>query len=201
MAGPAGEDGRGVPVLVVSGLPRSGTSLAMQMLAAAGVPLLVDEARPADASNPRGYFELAAVKAIRRDRSFLDGAGGRAVKIVAPLLPFLPRDRDYRIVFMTRSLDEVLRSQARMLERDGVPAGTPDDARLAEAFEGALAAAGGWIARHSGAACLEVDHAALLAEPRSEARRIAAFLGLGDESVVEAMAAAVDPALHRSRRV
>jgi hypothetical protein len=97
--------------VVVSGLPRSGTSVMMQMLTAGGIPVATDKCRRADADNPCGYFELEAVKAIARDASFLDGCRGKAVKIIHALLPHIKVDREYRVVFMRRHLDEVLASQ------------------------------------------------------------------------------------------
>ena len=104
---------------IVSGLPRSGTSLMMQMLAAGGIPPLHDGHRPADVDNPRGYFEFAPAKNLRADASWLPHAHGRALKLVAQLLPFLPPGHDCRIVFMERSPDEVLASQETMLKRSG----------------------------------------------------------------------------------
>ena len=44
-------------ISIVSGLPRSGTSLMMQMLAAGGMPIMSDEIRAPDTHNPRGYLE------------------------------------------------------------------------------------------------------------------------------------------------
>ena len=70
------------PTIIVSGLPRSGTSLAMQMLHAGGVPVLTDSLRAADTDNPRGYLEFERVKQIKTDKSWLDDAAGKAVKIV-----------------------------------------------------------------------------------------------------------------------
>ena len=78
------------PVIVVSGPPRSGTSLLMQMLEAGGVEPLRDDTRPADAGNPRGYYEFEAVKRLRHDHEWLQGAEGKLVKIVTPLLSMLP---------------------------------------------------------------------------------------------------------------
>src|SRR5512139_599996 len=92
-------------VTVVSGLPRSGTSLVMQMLAAGGMPLLADEARRPDPDNPRGYFEYAAVRAIARDAGFVALAAGRAVKVVAPLLRHLPATQSYRVLLVERRID------------------------------------------------------------------------------------------------
>ena len=106
-------------IIVVSGLPRSGTSLMMQMLAAGGVEVVTDHVRTADTDNPRGYYEFELVKKIKQDASWLPEARGKAVKMVSQLLYDLPAGEKYRIIFLERDLDEVLVSQEKMLERLG----------------------------------------------------------------------------------
>ncbi len=106
-------------IIVVSGLPRSGTSLMMQMLDKGGIPVVTDHVRTADADNPRGYYELERVKAIKRDASWLPELEGKAVKIISQLLYELPSNHKYRVIFMERDLDEVVPSQERMLVRAG----------------------------------------------------------------------------------
>lgn len=184
--------------IVVSGVPRSGTSLVMQMLAAGGIEPLCDGARPPDAANPRGYFELEAVKRTRRDASWLAQAEGRAVKVIHALLPALPRERAYRVILVRRDLREVLASQRAMLAGPEAPRDSLDDDRLTRIFEAQLREAEAWVRAAPRAALLAVDHAALLTDPAREARALAAFLDGGLD--VGAMAAAVDPALHRQRR-
>jgi hypothetical protein len=184
-------------VTLVTGAPRSGTSLAMQMLAAGGMPLLSDGARAPDMDNPRGYFELAAVRRTRDDASWLAQAQGRAVKVVHALLPSLPAGRRYRVVDLRRAWPEVLRSQRRMLERAGSPeAAQGDDARLLALFEAQREAAERWTRRVAAAEWLRLDFASVVSQPRAAAARLAEFAGDLD---VEAMAAAVDPALYRQR--
>ena len=102
-------------IVVVSGLPRSGTSLMMQMLQAGGMPLLTDGRRAADGDNPKGYCEFEPAKRLKDDASWLGAAEGRAVKLVSALLFDLPPERRYRVIFMTRDLDEVLASQRDLL--------------------------------------------------------------------------------------
>jgi len=185
-------------VTVVSGIPRAGTSLVMQMLAAGGMPLLTDAARPPDPDNPRGYFEYAAVKGIARDAGFVALAVGRALKVVAPLVRHLPATLAYRVLLVERRMDEVLASQERMLVRRG--AVEPDaiaPERLAEIYAAQLAEARAWIAATPGAEALAVAHGELLRDPARLAAAIAAFLGGGLD--LAAMRAAVDPALHRQR--
>ena len=127
------------PFIIVSGLPRSGTSLMMQMLHCGGVPALTDNVRERDEDNPRGYYELEAVKRTRNDASWLDDAAGRVVKLVHLLLYDLPPPRSYRVVFMKRDLNEVVRSQGVMLDRRGSEGAKLTAQQLITAYEGQLA--------------------------------------------------------------
>lgn len=183
---------------VVTGIPRSGTSLVMQMLAAGGLPVLHDDARAEDPDNPRGYYELAAVKASRRDTGWLAAAPGHAVKVVHALLPELPADRPYRVISVHRAIDEVLASQRAMLRRKGEPRTAPaEEARMGAIQLQQLEAAERWVDAVPGAALLRVRHAELLRDPAGASQRIAAFVGGALD--LAAMAAAVDPSLHRQR--
>jgi len=184
-------------IVVVTGVPRSGTSLLMQMLAAGGMPVLCDGARPPDPDNPRGYYELAAVRRTSADPAWVERAAGRAVKVVHALVPALPRDRPYRVILVRRDLREVVASQESMLRRRGAAPAGPTPARLAEIYAAQLDALVAWLRRTPGVAWLEVQHAGLLASPQSEAARVDRFLGGGLDR--DAMAAAVDPRLHRQR--
>ena len=124
---------------IVTGVPRSGTSLVMQMLAAGGHPIASDGVRRADADNPRGYFELEAARGLARDASWLPGMAGRAVKLVHTLLPSLPPGLHYKVLLVRRRLDEVLASQRVMLARRGSAPDPAEDARLRPALEEQLA--------------------------------------------------------------
>src|SRR5262245_34520180 len=104
-------------IVVVSGLPRSGTSLMMQMLQAGGMPLLTDDLRPADTNNPKGYWEYEPVKRLQQDNTWMHKAEGKAVKVISVLLQYLPPQHTYKIIFMQRPMQEVLASQTVMLER------------------------------------------------------------------------------------
>ncbi len=185
-------------ITVVSGLPRSGTSLMMQMLAAGGLPPLTDHLRAADESNPRGYFEFDPVKRLRTDRTWLDQACGKAVKIIHLLLPELPADGAYayRVILMQRPVEEVLASQRSMLARQGKTAG--DDATLAKIYRSQLQQTERWLASHSAFAVLPVGYHDVLKNAAAAANQINDFLG--DELDVGAMIATVDPALHRERK-
>ena len=182
-------------VIVVSGLPRSGTSLSMQMLGAAGIPLLVDSARAADEDNPRGYFEYSPVKRIARDVSWVGDACGHAVKVIAPLISELPTGYEYRVILMRRAIDEVLASQARMLARLGSGRDFEGDG-LPELHERIFRDAERWCEENS--RHLVVAHAELLREPEAGCRRICSWLELSQDRV-PAMVACVEPALHRQR--
>lgn len=182
---------------VVSGVPRSGTSLLMQMLAAGGMDLLADSSRPPDADNPRGYFEYEPVRRLRREAACLDAAVGKAVKVIHALVTAIPTDRDVRVIMMRRDLAEVVASQQRMLARYPSSTEFMPQARLAEIFESQLRDATRWIAAQPRFSLLEVEFAVLLAEPLSAAREVASFLGGGLDC--RAMAEQVDPSLYRSR--
>lgn len=128
-------------IIVVSGLPRSGTSLMMKMLAAGGLPLLVDGLRVPDDDNPEGYFEFEQVKALASgDHTWLPEAQGCAVKIISSLLKFLPEAYFYRVILMQRHMSEVLASQHRMLIRRGEPVDTLSDEKLGRDLSQAFAA-------------------------------------------------------------
>lgn len=196
-AGPVADD-RGVFITVVSGMPRSGTSLMMQMLAAGGHPLLTDTSRPADDDNPLGYFEFEPVTRLRRDHSWLAAAAGKAVKIVAPLLPLLPATRHYRVIFMERDIAEILQSQRAMLQRQGKPHAKIDDARLAQTLSRQLLQIKEILRMRPQFRVLYVGHRDAMAHPADVARRVASFLGRGMD--VGPMAACVHPELHHHRR-
>ncbi len=185
------------PIVVVSGLPRSGTSMTMKMLAAGGVPILTDHQRQADEDNPEGYFELERVKQLRHDVSWLREAGGKAVKIISFHLAELPEEHEYRVLFVRRALPEVLASQRQMLLRHGREAHAADDAQLADSYEKHLRQVYGWLARRRNVQTLFLEHRAVIAEPLSAAEAINVFLGGGLNA--GAMAEAVVPELYRNR--
>ena len=190
-------------ITVVSGLPRSGTSLMMQMLAAGGIPPLTDEQRASDESNPRGYLELEAVKRLKQDRSWLPEARGRAVKIIHLLLPELAApvsgsELQFRVVMMRRPVEEVVASQRAMLARQGKAAAALPDAQLGKLFADQLERVERLLAERPNFQICPVQYPALVADPAAEAARINAFL---DSSLDEAaMTQAVDPSLYRERR-
>jgi len=183
-------------IIIISGLPRSGTSLMMQMLASGGVAVVTDNIRTADPDNPRGYYEFERVKKIKEDASWLPETRGKGFKMVSQLLYNLPPSEIYRIIFMTREIDEMLISQEKMLERLGRSAAPRDE--IKRAFTGHLQRLFDWLDRQSNMKILYVDYRDLIEQPRMQADRISAFLdGKAD---AEKMASAVDPSLYRNRQ-
>ena len=183
-------------ITIVSGLPRSGTSMMMQMLVAGGLEALTDGVRRADRDNPRGYFEFERVKQTKKDASWLEEAEGKVVKMVSMLLLDLPPGRDYRVVFMRRDLGEILKSQAVMLENLGKAAGPPD-AEMRALYESHLRQVEAGVGRQPGFRLLWCDYSDVLLRPRETAERVAGFVGSGLD--VDRMVEAVDPALYRNR--
>jgi hypothetical protein len=167
------------PVTVVSGLPRSGTSMMMRMLEAGGLPVLVDGLRTADEDNPRGYYEFERVKQLADDTGWLPEARGKVVKIISALLQHLPPSERYRIVFMRRDLGEVLASQREMLRRRGEPTDATGDEGMARFFTSHLRRVEGWLAAQPHCAVLYVSYNDLLREPGPLVEEVAAFLGDG----------------------
>jgi len=185
-------------VIVVTGLPRSGTSLLMQMLAAGGVSLLSDGLREADEDNPRGYFEYEPVKRLLKNAAWLFDARGKAIKIVAPLVTALPEGLPCRVILCERDLDEVLDSQDRMLARRNQPATTPERRRvLRNQFMRALERVKRTLACRPNTGLLRIEHRAVISDPVATAEKLKGFLG--GELDVARMAGAVDPTLYRNR--
>jgi hypothetical protein len=184
-------------VTIVSGLPRSGTSMMMQMLAAGGLEALVDQVRAADEDNRRGYFEFEPVKRTRDDASWLEGAVGKVVKMVYLLLYDLPAEHQYRVVFMQRPMDEVLASQKAMLARRGEAGSALSAEQLADVFTRQRQKVEGWLADQPNFTTLKIDYHQVLANPAQQATRLGDFLGAGLDC--PAMIAAVDPAMRRQK--
>lgn len=183
-------------IVVVSGLPRSGTSLLMQMLHAGGMPLLYDDRRPPDSLNPHGYFEYEPVRRIDRDSSWLPQAEGKAVKIVSPLLPYLPPKFAYRILLMQRDLNEILRSQTTMLSRLGRPDGL-DDAVLRRHFQTSLQQVDEWVRMQPSVQVRRCFFEDILTNPLTVAQTIAEFLERPMDTAAMASAVHLQTPQHR----
>jgi hypothetical protein len=189
----------GAPVIVVSGLPRSGTSMTMKMLEAGGVPVFTDGVRTADVDNPKGYFELERVKDLAReeDPSWVTAARGKAIKVISYLLKDLPPTLNYKVLLMRRDLDEILASQAKMLANRGEEADT-DDGRMREIFQDHIWRASYLLRHQRHFDAIDVEYRAVLTDPGPAAARINAFLG--GRLDVARMQAVVDESLYRNRR-
>lgn len=185
-------------VTIVSGLPRSGTSMAMRILSEGGITPLIDEIRKADEDNPRGYYEFEPVKQTKKDASWLRKAPGMVVKMVYRLLYDLPGDYQYRVVFMKRRLEEVIASQNVMLDRLGKAGGGLSDDQLMPTFRKEIEKVETWLASQPNFKTLYVDYNQVLADGSGPVHAINDFLG-GDLDTKK-MLAVVDPKLYRQRK-
>jgi hypothetical protein len=183
-------------IIVVSGLPRSGTSLMMQMLDQGGIEVLTDNIRTPDRDNPKGYYEYEIVKKIKTDKSWVPATRGKAFKMVSQLLFELPADERYRIVFMERNLDEMLTSQDKMLERLGRTAAPA--AEMKRSYGLHLERVRAWLAKQPNMQVCYVNYANLMEKPDEQAQRVSEFLS--GKADAERMAKTVDPALYRNRK-
>lgn len=187
-------------ITVVSGLPRSGTSMMMKMLEAGGVPPVTDELRTADEDNPKGYYEFERVKQMDQgDTAWVVGARGKVIKVISALLKHLPPGEQYRVVFVRRNMPEILASQRKMLIRRGEDPDKMDDAQMARLFEKHLKQIEEWLTAQPNFRVLYLHYSEVLADPRPHIDRINDFLG--GSLNTEAMAEMVDPELYRNRLV
>ena len=184
-------------ITIVSGLPRSGTSMMMRMLEAGGMEVLTDGARTADEDNPKGYYEFERVKQIEHDRVWLKEAKGKAVKMISALLKHLPPDHTYKIVFMLREMEEILASQKQMLIRRGEPVDRVEDERMAELSEAHLTQVRDWLADRPNMDVLYISYHQVLKNPHEYVEQIDRFLD--GRLNVERMTQAVDRSLYRQR--
>ena len=186
-------------IIIVSGLPRSGTSLMMMMLDAAGIPPMQDYIREADADNPKGYYEYERVKKLPEgDTKWVGDAKGKAVKVITMLLEHLPNKYKYDVVIMRREIGEILSSQRKMLERRGEDPNKVSDEEMGDLFSKHFDQVMEWIAEQKNLRYLEVSYNELLEAPEKEVASVNQFLGGKlDEA---AMLAKIDPQLYRQRK-
>ena len=184
-------------ITIVSGLPRSGTSLMMQMLAGGGMPILSDGERQADVDNPRGYLEWERIKQLPKDPACIAEAEGKAVKVISLLLLSLPEGHEYRVIFMQRPLAEVLASQDVMLQHRGTAKPGKDASVVAAAFEKNLRAVNAWLDSKDYVKTLRVSYHDVLRDAEGVAQKLAHFLEVNLN--VEAMTRQVDANLYRNR--
>jgi hypothetical protein len=184
-------------IIVVSGLPRSGTSLMMQMLDKGGVSVVIDNVRTADTDNPKGYYEFEKVKQLKQDATWLPATRGKVFKMVSQLLYDLPPSEKYRIIFLERDLQETLITQEKMLARLGRPCAPRD--QIQRAYSLHLERLRDWLSRQPNLIILRVNYNDLIEHPRQQAERVSAFLD--GKLNVEEMVNSVDPSLYRNRKV
>jgi LPS sulfotransferase NodH len=185
-------------IVIVSGLPRSGTSMMMKMLQATGIEPLTDNQRQADEDNPKGYYEYERVKKLKDgDTAWLPLVGNKAVKVISALLQHLPPEYDYRVIFMQRELSEILASQRRMLENRGENPDAVSDEQMADLFVRHLQQVNAWLASQPNIQRVEVNYNQLLRDPFPYLAQVNNLLGGNLDT--EKMAAIIDPDLYRQR--
>jgi hypothetical protein len=190
---------RGEPIVIVSGLPRSGTSMMMNMLHGGGLAVMSDGEREADIDNPKGYFEYERVKDLESetDKSYVREGRGKVLKVISFLIKDLPDDNDYEIIFMRRDLGEVLKSQAKMIDRLGTADTDADDEAMKEAYRNDIVRTRLLCKKRPNMRLLEVHYKSTIEDAQATAQQVNAFLGGRlDET---AMKVAVDGSLYRNR--
>jgi len=188
------------PVIIVSGLPRSGTSLMMKMLEAGGITVLTDNMREADDDNPKGYYEFEKVKMLPEgNHTWLTNAHGKAVKIIFSLLSFLPPTYSYRAIFMRRSMPEIIASQRKMLIRNEKDPDSVSEREIALLFEKLVSEVYFVAKRKDNFSFIEVNYKQLLDNPIPELHQISNFLG--KDLNVDKMAQVIDHTLYRQRHI
>ena len=190
----------GRPIVTVSGLPRSGTSMLMKMLEAGGMEIVSDGLRTADIDNPKGYYELEKVKGLDKnmDKSWLREFRGQAIKIIAYFLRYLPDNNIYKVIFIDRNIEEIMASQNKMLVNRDKPIDEVNEKRMIQNFESHLWKIKNVVLKKPWFEVLYINHRDILSDPKVEAQKIYRFLG---GKLNEArMAAIVDTRLYRNRK-
>jgi hypothetical protein len=186
------------PVYIISGLPRSGTSMMMQILQAGGLEVLTDHVRTADEDNPKGYYEFERVKKLKDgDTHWVKEAQGKVVKIISALLEYLPKDQNYKTIFMLRDFDEILASQKQMLIRRGEPTDKVSDEALSATFQKHLSAVKTWLAQQQNMEVFFANYKDLLQNPEPFLVEVVAFLDIPLDK--QAMLEIPDRKLYRQR--
>ena len=190
---------QGESITVVSGLPRSGTSMMMKMLEAGGLEIMTDSERTADIDNPKGYFEYERIKDLEKetDKSYVREGRGKALKVISFLIKDLPDDNDYRVVFMRRDLGEVIASQNKMIQRLGTEDSSAQEEAMKEAYRNDIVRTRLLCKNRPNFELIEVNYSATVGNPTETASVVNAFLGGSLDE--EAMRAAVDGSLYRNR--
>jgi hypothetical protein len=186
-------------VYIVSGLPRSGTSMMMSMLNSGGLEIVTDNLRIADNNNPKGYFEFERVKKLQDgDNSWVKDARGKVVKVISALIKYLPDNYQYKIIFMSRDINEILSSQRRMLERDGKDDDNISDEKMSKLFNNHILDVMKWMQNQKNIQYLVVSYNDILQDPENNVNKIDKFLGLDLDK--RKMLEVIEPNLYRERK-
>ena len=187
------------PIIIVSGLPRSGTSMMMRMLAEGGMPVITDELRRADSDNPNGYFEFETVRQMSAGNvEWLANANGKAIKVISALLEYLPSNYSYKIIFLEREIKEILESQRKMLANRNEKA-TADEAEIEMQIQKHLSVMRPWLVRQPNIEVLYVNYNTLMTKPEPLCEQITEFLDLPLNQT--RMLAVPDKHLYRNRTI
>ena len=191
----------GRTLTIVSGLPRSGTSLMMQMLKAGGIEPKTDGERVADTDNPEGYWEWEAIKKIGKEPELLDDLelDKQAIKVISMLLSELPKHHSYKIIFMARPVDEIAASQQKMIDRLETEGANQSLDEIAKQLEMHRAKVLGWMSEHDHVTGMVVKYPELIKDPQPIIEEITKFLGEDLITNPQAMAAVVRPELYRQK--
>jgi hypothetical protein len=193
------KDSKKQPIVIVSGLPRSGTSMMMRMLAEGGIPVVTDELRRADSDNPNGYFEFETVRQMSAGNvEWLANANGKAVKVISALLEYLPSNYSYKIIFLEREIKEILESQRKMLANRNEKA-TADEAEIEMQIQKHLSVMRPWLVRQPNIEVLYVNYNTLMTKPEPLCEQITEFLDLPLNQT--RMLAVPDKHLYRNRTI
>lgn len=186
-------------ITVVSGLPRSGTSMMMSMLQAGGMELLTDNIRTPNEDNPKGYYEIEKVKRLKDgEDNWLSEAEGKAIKVISALLEFLPDQYNYRVIFMRRDIEEILASQKKMLIRRNEPVNGIDDEKMGEVFTKHLSQVSKWLADKQNFKVVYLNYKDLLSNVKPNLVKLRQELDIPLD--LEPMLRIPDQGLYRQRR-
>ena len=185
-------------ITIVSGMPRSGTSMMMQMLAAGGLDILTDNIRENDENNPKGYLEYQKVKKLASDNSWISEGQNKVVKIIAQLLQHLPAIYQYKVIFMEREMEEIIKSQQIMLGKKADVEKKIYPTELADTFKKQLEKTRSWIKTHPQFEVVYVSYTDVINNPTEVAENLSIFLD--SDLNIAAMADAVDSNLYRNRK-
>lgn len=185
-------------ITIVSGLPRSGTSMMMRMLEAGGITPVTDNIRKADEDNKRGYYEFERAKKIKEDTSWLPDCRGKVVKMISMLLLDLPLDKAYKVIFIRRNMDEILASQKVMLQRRGEKGAGVSDEKMAQSYAKHVTHVENWLASNKAFDVLYVSYNKIIDNPGPHITSINDFLGGGLDTA--AMAQVIETSLYRQRK-